>query len=171
MEWRGFELHPETPVGGMRLDRLFPADQIPLMAAHIQRLSNQHGAGEIKVGDRLPNTRRALAVAEYARDEGRLEEFKTAAMSGYWREGLDLENQDHLKTIIERADIDTVAGLAAQDDPKYLARVDEMRAEASKAGVTGIPTSFFSDGPVIVGAQSYEKLMEAAQAAGASRRE
>lgn len=38
---------------------------------------------------------------------------------------------------------------------------------AARAGVNGIPTFFFGQGPVVVGAQPDEELARAAEAAGA----
>jgi predicted DsbA family dithiol-disulfide isomerase len=164
-------LHPETPVGGRALKELFASDQLEMMSAHLQRMAKQQGAGEITVGERLPNTRRALAVAEFAREQGKLDEFREAAMSAYWREGRDLEATEYLREVITSAGLDPEAGLAAQDDETYLERVDELRAEAKRAGVNGIPTMFFGEGPVVTGAQPYELLLRAAKAAGATPRE
>ncbi len=140
------------------------------MAAHIRSLSLQQGAGEISISDHMPNTRRALAVAEYARGKGRLDELRDAAMTGYWRDGLGLEDEEGVRAICTRAGLDPDEGLAAREDPEMLAKVDELRAEAKGMGVTGIPAFFFAPGVVVVGAQPYENLARAAEEAGANRR-
>lgn len=140
------------------------------MAAHIRSLSLQQGAGEIRIIDHMPNTRRALAIAEYAREHGRLDELRDAAMTGYWRDGLGLEDDDDLRIIVERAGLDPDEALAARYDPAFLSKVNDLRAEANGAGVTGIPTFLFSSDVVVVGAQPYEELARAAEEAGAVRR-
>lgn len=139
------------------------------MTAHLQKMAREQGAGEIVVGERLPNTRRALAVAELARERGILDDFRDQAMNAYWQEGRDLEDDRVLRDVLERAGLDVAEGLAAQDDAVYLARVDALREEATRAGVNGIPTMFFGDGPVVVGAQPRAQLVEAAERAGARR--
>jgi protein-disulfide isomerase len=52
------------------------------------------------------------------------------------------------------------------DDPAYQARVDLLRAEAGRMGVTGIPTFFIGDA-VVVGCQPFEVLAAAVRRAGA----
>lgn len=51
---------------------------------------------------------------------------------------------------------------------RYLDRVDDMRRDASRAGVTGIPTFFVGEG-VIVGCQPYDTLTAAVEQAGGRR--
>ena len=170
VEWRGFELHPEIPVGGMDLSAMFPAEQIEMFRHSIKNLAEQQGVGEMVMSKRSPNTRAALAVAEYARDEGKLFVFKEAAMQAYWRDGEDIEDEVVLSKILVGVELDVTAGLAAQKDVTYLARVDAMRDEAHKAGVTGIPTMIFENGGAIVGAQRWEVFEDIAQKAGAKRR-
>jgi protein-disulfide isomerase len=92
--------------------------------------------------DRLQHTRRALAVAELARDELRLEAFRSAAF--------------------ERA-------VLAADDAAYLARVDERQAVARAQGIRGIPTFVFGSERV-VGCQPYDVLLGAARRAGVAAR-
>ncbi len=65
--------------------------------------------------------------------------------------------------------------LVLDSDGKEVRRIegflpaDELRREASRAGVTGIPTFFFGD-EVVVGCQPYPMLARAAERAGAKRR-
>jgi predicted DsbA family dithiol-disulfide isomerase len=170
LDWRGFELHPETPEGGMELSKLFGAARVEAMRGRMAQFAASFGVREMRHSTRLPNTRRALAVAELARDRGLLDAYRDSAMRAHWREGMDLEKDEDLAEVARRAGLDAKDALAASRDPKYLARVDEIRKEASEMGVTGIPTFIFGDRLAVVGCQPVEVLAAAAEQAGARRR-
>ncbi len=169
MDWRGFELHPETPVGGVELDRVFGPGTVEQMRSYMRRFAAGFGVTDMRQPARMPNTRRALAAAEFARERGRLDSFRREAMDVYWRDGLDLEDAGVIRTIAATAGLESAPTAAAMNDSVYLARVDEVRAEATAAGVTGIPTFFLGD-EVVVGCQPYLVLAAAAERAGACRR-
>jgi predicted DsbA family dithiol-disulfide isomerase len=169
VDWRGFPLHPGTPVGGMPLTALFSAERVPAVKEHMRQFAARFGVTGIVHPDRMPNTRRVLAMAEYARAQGVLEEFRRAGMEAHWRHGKDLESNDDLRAIAESVGLDGAAALAASEDPRYVAEIDRKLAEAAEHGVTGIPTFFIGD-EVVVGCQPYEVLAAAADRAGAKRR-
>lgn len=169
LDWHGFELHPSTPRGGMPLTSLFPG--VDLRALHQRTRSFAAGFGvvDFEPPDRLHNTRRALAVAELARDRGQLAAFRRAAFQAHWREGKNLESTDDLASIAVSVGIEAAEAVAAADDPALLARVDARQADARAAGVSGIPT--FQLGPIrVTGCQPYDVLARAAEQAGARRR-
>ena len=169
LDWRAFELHPGTPRGGLPLERLFPGRSLPQMHAGTKRFAARFGVTDFEPPDRLQNSRRALAIAELARDLDRLEPFRQAAMTAHWRRGQDLEDDAALAAIATEAGIDPARALAAADDASLLARVDARQAEARALGVTGIPT--FMIGPeVVVGCQPYEVLAAAAIRVGVATR-
>ncbi len=149
--------------------RLFGQSRVEGMREYMRRFAESFGIRDMRQPDHLPNTRRALAVAEYARDQGRLTEFRHAAMDAHWRRGLDLENEGVIRVLAGEAGLDPEAAVAAMTAARYLDRVDDLRREAARAGVTGIPTFFLGD-EVVVGCQPYPALAVAAERAGAKRR-
>jgi predicted DsbA family dithiol-disulfide isomerase len=169
VDWRGFPLHPTTPVGGMPLTALFPAARLPAVKEHMRQFAARFGVTGIVHPERIPNTRRVLAVAEYARDEGKLDAFRRAGMEAHWRGGNQLESDADLRVVAESVGLDAAAALAAADEPRYTKLVDARIAEAKARGVTGIPTFVIGDEEV-VGCQPYEVLAAAAERAGAKRR-
>ena len=168
LDWRGFELHPETPPGGMRLDEYFPPERLAGMAEYMKAFAARFGIDDFQQRERIPNTRRALALAEVAREEGRLDAFRQRAMHAHWRDGMDLENDEDLRAIVADAGLSADA-VERSRDPKYLERVDAMRAEANAIGVEGIPT-FIIGRYGFSGAQPYEAFEELASRAGANKR-
>jgi predicted DsbA family dithiol-disulfide isomerase len=169
LDWHGFELHPSTPRGGVALSRLFPG--VPLSALHerTRRFAAGFGVTGFTPPDVLVNTRRALALAELARERGPLEPFRAAAFEAHWRQGKNLEDDGDLGLVAIAAGLPADEALRAADDPALLARVDQRQAEAREAGVTGIPT-FIIAGEEVVGCQPYEALADAATRAGVRRR-
>ena len=169
LDWRGFELHPETPPGGRRLADVFGEERSRAMHEYLTRFAAEFGVTGMTFRDVMPSTRRALAVAEFARDHGKLHPFRAAAMEAAWRHGQDVEDPEVLALCARAAGLDPVAAVEAFDEPRYLARVMTMGAEARRSGVTGIPTVLIG-GRRVVGCQPYEVQAAAAEAEGAKRR-
>lgn len=168
LDWYGFELHPSTPPGGKPLSALFPGVPLPALHERTKRFAAGFGV-ELEPPDWLRNSRKALAIAEHARDESRLEPFRQAAMKAHWQERKNLESDDDLREIAARVGLVPERALAAANDASLLARVDERQAEARRNGVRGIPTLVFGK-EMVVGCQPYEVLLAAAERAGAVRR-
>jgi predicted DsbA family dithiol-disulfide isomerase len=153
----------------MRLDELFPPERLAGMAGYMKDFAARFGVTDFRQRDRIPNTRRALALAEVARDEDRLEPFRNRAMDAHWRDGMDLENDDDLAAMARDAGLTADAVTRSVSDPKYLERVDAMRREADSIGVRGIPT-FVIGRYGLSGCQPYEVFVQFAEQAGAARR-
>lgn len=139
------------------------------MKEHLRRFAEGFGIAGMRIPERSPSTRAALALAEHARDRGRLHEARHALMDAFWRRGEDLEDPAVLSRCAAEAGLDAAAAMAALSDPGLVARVDAMGREAARAGVTGIPT-FFLGRRRVVGCQPYEAIAAEAEAAGAKRR-
>lgn len=174
VDWRGFPLHPRTPKGGMPLTALFPASRVPAAKEHLRQFAARFGVTGIVHPDHIPNTRRVLAMAEWARGQGKLEEFRRAGMEAHWRGGNGLETDADLRRVAESVGLPGDEALAASDDARYLTEVDARIREAHELGVTGIPTFIFvsasGDAEAVVGCQPFEALAAAAVRAGASAR-
>jgi predicted DsbA family dithiol-disulfide isomerase len=139
------------------------------MERYLDEFAARFGIRGLAHRERIPNTRRALAVAERARDLGRLHPLRRAVMDAYWLHGRDVEDDAVLAACAREAGIDSADALAATVDPVYRARVDAMGVEAGRVGVTGIPTLLVGRRRV-VGCQPYEVFAAAVEAEGASRR-
>ncbi len=163
----GYELHPETPPGGLPLSDYLPDAEA--MLGYVRSFAAGFGITDLRPPRLLPSTRRAHAVAQLAREVGRLEPFRAAAFDAYWRRGRGLESDEELGELAQAGGLDPRAALAAASDAAVLVRVDAARREAAAAGVTGIPTFDVGESR-IVGCQRYEVLADAARRAGARRR-
>jgi predicted DsbA family dithiol-disulfide isomerase len=160
LDWRGFELHPGIPPGGMPLVEMFGADRVRQMRPYLLDFARAQGVSGMVVPAHKPNTRRALALAEWARGKGRLHEVRNGLMDAYWREGLDLEDDAVLARVAADAGLDGDLAVRGSREPEIREQVAAMGREAARAGVTGIPT-FDVGGERVVGAQPYEVLAAA----------
>jgi predicted DsbA family dithiol-disulfide isomerase len=146
--------------------QLYPTVPMKDIREYMERFAASFGVHDMRPPDRLPNTRRALAVAEFARDSGKLDVFRDLAMQAHWEAGRDLENDRDLGELAAMAGLDPTAAIEAAGSDKYLRRVDDLREEACGMGITGIPT-FIMRNQRVVGCQPYEVLADAARNAGA----
>ena len=169
LDWHGFELHPGTPRGGRPLATLFPGADLQALHQRTKQFAATFGVTGFEPPSILRNTRRALAVAELARDRDRLAPFRAAAFRAHWREGKDLESASDLAEIAAAAGLDSEEAIAAADSAALLARVDARQEAARAEGVSGIPT-FVLVGDTgrltVVGCQPYQVLAAAASEAG-----
>lgn len=139
------------------------------MREHMLKVAEHFGVTGMRPVERLSNTRRALALAEVARDLGRLDPFRDAAMDAYWKDGMDLESDEVLLEVSRRAGLPGDSLSRADHDAVFLQRVADAREEAEASGVRAIPT-FVMAGYGVVGCQPYEVLEQLAERAGAARR-
>jgi predicted DsbA family dithiol-disulfide isomerase len=136
---------------------------------YLQKFAAGFGVYDMRRSQKMPRTRRALAMAEFARDQGRLPEFRALTMDAHWKDGKDIEDGPVLRALALAAGLDPEMAGAAAGDPIYLKRVDDMRLEYKRVGVGGIPTFVFG-GEAVEGCQPYPVLAGAALRGGARAR-
>jgi predicted DsbA family dithiol-disulfide isomerase len=170
VEWKGFELHPETPAGGILLERLLPGYKNSDQQGYMRNFAASFGVEDMASPASLPNTRHILAMAEYARKMGKIDTFRALAMQARWRDSRDLESISVLGDLAVASGLDPQKALAASNSQEYLARVDSLKAEAERMGINGIPTFIIGDERV-VGCQPYQILATAVIRAGGALRE
>ncbi len=82
-------------------------------------------------------------MAEYARDMGKLEEFRSAAMDAHWINDQNIEDSAVLVELAKASGLDAEKALLAADDAAYQKRIDDQRIEYKQVGVSGIPPFVF----------------------------
>lgn len=170
LAWRGFEIHPETPPGGV------PAEVLARMGLGGRWRGIEAQAAEAGVPIARPpllsSSRLALEGAEMARREGKLAAYRDRVFRAYFVEGVDIGEVNGLCRLAAEAGLDR-----KRFEEELLARrfredVDRHRDEAEDLLVTGVPT-FFLHGVPVVGAQTtelYRRTFERILARRAARR-
>lgn len=163
---------------------MFPAPAVEQMHARLKAVGDSMGV-PFAPRDHAPSTKKALALSEFARRQGRLTEFRTLAMDAHWVEGRDIEDDTVLGELATQAGLDASEALAFIGSPDIPELLLAQRVEAQRWGVTGIPTWFLlpegwspeqgvpESGPRpvrVVGCQPMEQVVRAARIAGATER-
>ncbi len=135
VDLRAFELHPETPVGGVplehgrRLDRLYD---------RLLPIADDLGVPFAKP-PRTQNTRRALELLEVVRshEPDHLAALDDALDHRYWVDGGAIDTHDDLAEVVTAIGLDP--GLVDLAEHTGGELVDEAMGLAREAGVAGTP--------------------------------
>jgi predicted DsbA family dithiol-disulfide isomerase len=105
-------------------------------------------------------TRLAHQATLFARDHGRMEEFRDAVYEARYQQDLDIGDPGILMSIGERVGLDAAALREALDAETYEGELDELRWRGEERGVTGIST-YVMDGKTYWGSDSTDEVLEA----------
>jgi predicted DsbA family dithiol-disulfide isomerase len=106
--------------------------------------------------EKVPNSRRALMLAELARDRGLLGALHPALFDAYWSRGLDIGDE---RVLIEEGaavglDPDEIG--AALGEERYLGRVQQQTRDAIEIGAGGVPAWVIDRRALVPGAQPHD---------------
>ena len=154
-----YELHPETPHGGMLLSERFRGYDLALFYDQLRKRGKEVGVvfGSHTV---LSNSRSALMASEFARDKGRYDSFHEDMFHAYFTEGLDIGKPDVIAAVAKKSSLDEKEMLNANRDGRYELRLNKARKEGELIGLTGIPLFIIENKYQIVGAQPIETFRD-----------
>lgn len=166
VEWLPYDLHPEYPPEGIARAELVARygdhfhDAIRAMAEAAGLPFNPHP-------DRVPNTRGALELAEWARTQGseahgRLHD---RLMDAYWREGRDIGAREELAACVADVGLDPAGAMSAVESERFREVVDGWTTWAQVRGIDAIPAFVFDSRILVSGAVPHEVLERAARRA------
>jgi predicted DsbA family dithiol-disulfide isomerase len=105
---------------------------------------------------RIYNTRLAHEATEYAREQGKGNEFHKVLFRRVYADGLDPSQWEVLRSAAEEVGLDADGMQREVENETYMAKVVDQVRWAYQIGVTGVPTYVINDRYAIVGAQPYE---------------
>ncbi|MGC8660408.1 MAG: DsbA family oxidoreductase [Desulfomonilaceae bacterium] len=157
--WLPFQLRPWTPKEGIPYSVLFPNMDMK------QRYSDLNKSGEpfgIRFGERtfLSNSGPALQAGEYARDNGKYDLFHEEIFRAYFTDVLDIGAPEILLSIAGKVGLDTEELQRCLDDGRYQARLEDGMNQATKYGITAVPTFIINETQRIVGVPTLESFRE-----------
>lgn len=160
VEWKAFELRPEpSPLldpQGEYLTRTWSQAVYPL--------AEQRKMG-LKLPPVQPRSRKALEAAEFAREQGRFDVFHEALFRAFFQDGRDIGQTEVLLKIGEQVGLDRDALRQVLATDRYKEKILQDQAEATRLGITGVPTYVVDGRYFVVGAQPYEALKQAVEKA------
>ena len=150
--WVSYEIHPETPRGGVLLEDLFG----PGVGQRQESMRLRCAELDLPFAppERLSNSRLAIEASEFARDAGKHHELHRAILAAYFAHSQDIGDLGVLSTLAAEVGLDTDALRKALAAGQYTSRRDAAQKEACGLGITGVPTYIFAEGTRVVGAQS-----------------
>ena len=156
MYWRSFELRPK---GSPPMPPEYRARIEAGRPRLVQMAREQYGL-EINQGPFGIDSRPALIAAKYAEAQGVGEAFHAAVFRAYWQQAESIADLDVLARIGAEVGLEREGLLAALDDPRYAAEVDEDIAIAQAHGMTGVPALVFDLKYLVTGAQPLATLRQ-----------
>jgi predicted DsbA family dithiol-disulfide isomerase len=159
LEWRGFQIHPDWPAEGIPADKLREAGDAAARKATWERIIAMAGAVgfSMKPPAVLTNSRAALAATEFARESGRDEALEERIYRAYFNDGENIGDADVVARLAGEAGLDASEIADAIKSPKYEMRLKNNSLAANQRGVSGVPTFFIGEYP-LVGAQSLDAM-------------
>jgi predicted DsbA family dithiol-disulfide isomerase len=152
VEWLAFEIHPDTPQPGMLLSTMFPQLDIQNMFRHLRDMAAPYG---ITFADLalVSNSRMALEASEFAKEQGKFDQFHSALFQAYFSQGMEIGSLEVLTELGHESGLDRGALAQALQTGKYRQTIENMRKEAVRLGVTAAPTFIIGNRDRIIGAQ------------------
>jgi predicted DsbA family dithiol-disulfide isomerase len=106
--------------------------------------------------EKVPNSRRALMVAELARDRGLLEELHPRLFDAYWGRGRDIGDEQVLIEEGRAAGLDEAEIVGAMRSDAYMRVVQSATDAAIELGAGGVPAWVIDRRALVPGAQPHD---------------
>jgi predicted DsbA family dithiol-disulfide isomerase len=166
LEWRGYQIHPEWPPEGIAAEQLHAGSDMDARRAAWQRITAMAEAEglEIKPPTVFTSSRAALAACEFARENGGAEELEGRIYRAYFVEGANLGDAKLVARLGAECGFDEKEVARVIAAPRYELRLKNNALAARQRSVSGVPTFFIGDYP-LVGAQSSQVMRQVLQRA------
>ena len=160
VEWKPFEIHPETPKeGALAEDLPFPKGYLEMAFANVKRLADEDGL-TLTFSEKLPNSRLALYISEFARKKGKFDEFHKLVLEAYWLEGKDIGDRSLLLELAESVGLNKIEIEIYLNTDEPFNTVQKSLKELRRYRINGVPTFIIGE-KLIVGAQPYKIFKQA----------
>ncbi len=156
VEWKCFELHPETPIEGKDFSSFFDSDYIKMVRENVDKLAKEVNL-KFKLNSSISNSKLSLKVGEFAKTKNKFDAYHEAVFNAYFQEAKDIGD---IKVIV---DIAKKIGLNIKELENYLRSneadkiLEKHKEEAIKDQINGVPTFIIGE-KKIVGAQPYNVI-------------
>jgi len=166
VDWRGMEIHPETPAQGMPLVQLgYPPAQWSRMTAALEQMAKQEDI-ELSAREFTTNSHKALLLSEAAKQAGQdiFYALHKRLFQAFFTEGENIGDEKVLTRLAQEAGLSPEAIASAWQDPRFEAALNQNLSLAAGLGIRGTPTFIIGE-EILVGAVPYRDLQKAAETA------
>jgi len=109
----------------------------------------------------LANSRKAFEASEFAREQGKYDEFHEGLFYAYFTKVRNIGDEEVIMDVASKTGLDTLALKEALDSGKYLPVLQKTTSEARQLGFSGVPAFVVGGKYSIVGVQPIEVFREA----------
>ncbi len=157
LEWKAYELRPGLPPEG--IPRTPKPGEVNGFLPNLSERADEQGM-KLKRSPIVPCSRLALEVAEYAKEQGKFDQFHLAVFKAYWEEAKNIGLRSVIREIVQECGLDTDEVERCLDEGRYTLAIKTQSEEAKQSGVNGIP-AYVVGGFLIEGVQPYEVFQRA----------
>jgi predicted DsbA family dithiol-disulfide isomerase len=156
VEWRSFELHPEVSQDGMSYESYFEGHGMEL----VNNVTDYGKDVDLNINTRsLYNSRNSLKVNEYAKREGKFENFHKAIFKAYLEDDRNIGDIEILLDIAHESGLDREKTKAFIESAEAEEIVTNSKNEALRLGINSVP-SFIIKNNLIRGAYPYDAMKD-----------
>jgi predicted DsbA family dithiol-disulfide isomerase len=153
--WRPFDLHPEYPPEGIPravLERRYGEG----FGDRLLAMFDEAGLPHAESLEKVPNSRKALMVAELARERGVFPPLHPRLFDAYWAQGRDIGNAQVLVEEGSAVGLDERDIVEVVSDGRYLERIEAYTQAALQLGARGVPAWLIDERVLVPGAQPHD---------------
>lgn len=154
VHWHSYELRPK---GSPPMPAAF-RERIEQGRPRLHQIALEVYGVKMNPGPYGMDSRPALIGAKFAEAEGKGVAYHDRILRAYWDEARPIDDLPTLATLAADAGLDRDAFLAALDDPRFAAEVDEDIRLAAIYGLNGVPALVFDNTYLVSGAQPPDVL-------------
>jgi predicted DsbA family dithiol-disulfide isomerase len=155
VDWHPFYLYWDTPPEGRELPAYILRVRDGGSEERLKDIALSYGM-EFRSTERIFNTRLAHESTEYARENGKGNEFHKALFRRVYAEGQDPSQWSILRATAEEVGLNAEEMQQLVESNRYTGYVEDQVRWAQQIGVTGVPTYVINERYAVVGAQAYE---------------
>jgi predicted DsbA family dithiol-disulfide isomerase len=161
LEWKAYEIRPGLPPEGIpRIPK--PREVDGFIPGLIER-ANSLGL-KLKRSPIVPCSRPALEVAEYAKEQGKFDQFHLTVFKTYWEEAKNIGLRTVIREIVQKCGLDADEVERCLDEGRYAQVIETQSEDAKRSGINGIP-AYVVGGFLIEGVQPYRFFQKAVESA------
>ncbi len=160
LEWKAYELRPGLPPEG--IPRTPKAGEMNGFLPYLSEHADELGL-KLKRSPIVPCSRLALEVAEYAKEQGKFDQFHLAVFKAYWEEAKNIGLRSVIREIVQECGLDADEVERCLDEGRYTQAIKTQSEEAKRSGINGIP-AYVVGGFLIEGVQPYQFFQSAVEA-------
>ncbi|MFC1904468.1 DsbA family protein [Chloroflexota bacterium] len=157
LEWKAYELRPGLPPAG--IPRTPKAGEMNGFLPYLSERVDELGL-KLKRSPIVPCSRPALEIAEYAKEQGKFDQFHLAVFKAYWEEAKNIGLKSVIREIVQECGLDASEVESCLDEGRYTQAIKNQSEKAKRSGINSIPTYVIGDFK-IEGVQPYELFKRA----------